>query len=398
LILVEKRICNAKATSGENAGRFRSRKMLVLNKAAVMTAMVILCAPTLAQENDELAKNAREAEVRLAEQAAEHAARTVEVQAAEAARQAEVAKQPEAQHFATEQHEAAFRMQEAERRLAEAARQVADLSMAQLPRVERLERIIRANRGPMLGVSISAADNSGPVEGVEILGVSPGGAAADAGLRAGDIITSINDESLTAASSEEANTRLLDFMQGVEEGDSLNVEFLRDGKSQSASISPRSMDNNVFAFNFDGDEFSLPDVHVAPHADRFSNFIWRSDGDGFGAMELAPLSERLGRYFGTNEGLLVVSAPGDKDLQLEDGDVILNIDGRKPTSVAHAMRILGSYESGEELEIEIMRDKRKRKIKLVIPDNRSSAVAPDRVPQAPTARPAKVVVIERDRT
>ncbi len=156
------------------------------------------------------------------------------------------------------------------------------------------------------------------------------------------------------------------------------------------------MDNNVFAFDFDGNDFNVPNVHVAPNVSQFNNFIWRSDGDGFGAMELAPLSERLGSYFGTDEGLLVVSAPTNEDLHLEDGDVILSIDGRKPTSVAHAMRILGSYESGEELEIEIMRDKRKRTIKLEIPDNRQSTNWPTLAPGVEVIPKKKIVVIEKN--
>lgn len=367
--------------------------MEIWKKSTVMLAAAVLCLPVFAQEDAELEQRARAAEARLAAQEAEEIARTREVKAAEAARQAE------AKQRSAEQHEVAQRMQEAERQLAEAARQVADLSMAQLPRVERLERVIRASRGPMLGVSISGEESSGPVEGVELMGVSPGGAAEEAGLRAGDVITSVNGESLTADNSNEANAKLLDFMQGVENGDTLDVEYLRNGKSTEARITPRPMENNVFAFDFNGKDFVVPDIHVAPNVRQFSNFIWHSDS-GFGAMELAPLSERLGSYFGTDEGLLVVSAPADDDLQLEDGDVILNIDGRKPTSVAHAMRILGSYDNGEELEIEIMRDKRKRTIKLEIPDNRRSATGR---PFAPSAAPMpvetieKVIVIDEDR-
>lgn len=333
--------------------------MLVTKKAVMVSLIALLCAPAIAQES--VAPEERESQIR--------------------------------------QHETEARMAEAEQRLAEAARQVADLSLAQLPRVEHLERIIRAGRGgPMLGVSISASEEGGPVEGVAIMSVSPGGAAEEAGLRSGDIITSVNGETLTAENSQEANTRLLHFMEGVEEGDTLAIEYLRAGKSASANVTPRPMDSNVFAFRFDGEDFSMPNAHLAPHVREFNNFIWRSGGDGFGAMELAPLSERLGSYFGTDEGLLVVSAPGNEDLQLEDGDVILSIDGRKPTSVAHAMRILGSYESGEQLQIEIMRDKRKRTIKLEIPDTRSSAVLPGFVPDAPLAPVQKIVVIEQDRT
>jgi type II secretory pathway component PulC len=373
--------------------------MLISKKTMAVTAMVLMCAPVMAQEEAELEERARAAEARLVDRQAAESARA-EMREGEAMRRAEMQEK-------RAQFEVEVRMADAEKRLAEAAQRVADLSMAQLPRVERLERIIRASRGPMLGVTIASDDNDEPVEGVELQGVSPGGAAEEAGLQSGDVITSINDEALTAENSHEANSKLLDFMQGVESGDVLSVEYLRDGKSNTTEITPRPMENNVFAYSFGENGFPPPNVHLAPNVQQFRNFIWHSDDDGFGAMELAQLSERLGSYFGTDEGLLVVSAPENEDLQLEDGDVILSIDGRKPTSIAHAMRILGSYESGEELEIEIMRDKRKRKISLEIPDNRQSLnrteFAP-RVPMAPAAPMAphaevhkEVIVVEEDR-
>jgi len=77
-------------------------------------------------------------------------------------------------------------------------------------------------------------------------------------------------------------------------------------------------------------------------------------------------------------------------LKLQDGDVIQSIDGRKPTSVNHAMRILGSYQSGETVKIEIMRDKRKQTISIEVPDNRRSALAPLAVPKALAAPNALV--------
>lgn len=357
--------------------------MEILTKTIAIITAVLLCVPVMAQGDAEPAE-------RRLQQEAEDAVRAHEMRQAEDMQHAETNEQRSAQY------EAEVRMRDAERRMAEAARQVADLSMAQLPRVEGLERIIRGSRGPMLGISIGADEGDSPVEGVEILGVSPGGAAADAGLRSGDVITSINKESLTADSSQKASDKLLDFMQGVEVGDALAVEYLRDGKTAVTEITPRPMGSNVFAFDFNDGNFAVPNVHVAPNAAPFGGFIWRSDADGFGAMELAQLSERLGTYFGTSEGLLVVSAPGNKDLQLEDGDVILSIDGRNPTSVAHAMRILGSYESGEELKIEIMRDKRKQTISLKIPDNRRGANVPDFTTHPPVEIHKKVVVVDND--
>jgi hypothetical protein len=40
---------------------------------------------------------------------------------------------------------------------------------------------------------------------------------------------------------------------------------------------------------------------------------------------------------------------------LEDGDVILAIDGRQPTSGSHATRILASYQPGEKVTLRIVR-------------------------------------------
>ena len=60
-------------------------------------------------------------------------------------------------------------------------------------------------------------------------------------------------------------------------------------------------------------------------------------------------------YFGTDKGVLVVRAPTGGAPKLEDGDVILAIDGRQPTSGSHATRILGSYQPGEKITLRILR-------------------------------------------
>lgn len=310
--------------------------------------------------------------------------------------QAEVAA---AQHEIEREHESVqieveVRMREAEQRLAQAAQQMAELSMQRLPRMQQFQSFVRGGQGPVLGVTISSDNDSDPVEGVEILGVSPGGAAEEAGIRSGDVITSINDEQLMSENSQQANAVLLDFMKGIEQGDTLDIEYLRNGKSGTTEITPRPNDHNVFAFEFEGSDFAGPNVQFAPNFGGMNNFIVRSHVGGFGDMELVKLTDRLGSYFGTDDGLLVVRAPEDDELQLEDGDVIINIDGRSPTSVSHAMRILGSYESGEELKIEIMRDKRKRKITLEVPDNRQSSGQLGRVREVRE----KVVVVKKGGT
>ena len=177
-------------------------------------------------------------------------------------------------------------------------------------------------------------------------------------------------------------------MRGVEEGDTLDVEYLRNGNVGKVEVEPRIVQGRAFAWFGDGQGFNMPDIHVAPDIKREFQYVMPFFGNSWGDMELVELNEGLGRYFGTDTGLLVVSAPKSDDFKLQDGDVIQSIDGREPTSVGHAMRILGSYQPGEELELKIMRDKRRQTLSIEMPDDRTSFV----VPEPPPARaPVRVL-------
>lgn len=301
------------------------------------------------------------------------------------------------------------KLKEAEERMTQAARQIAEITRERLPHMAEIERRIELSDKPRLGVTIDGKQKTGPVEGVEILGVTPGSAASDAGLRSGDVITSVNDDSLSADSADEANGRLLDFMQGVAEGDSLQLEYLRDGKVGSVEVEPRVMETNMFVWRGDGGpHFTLPRMPNAPHApamvEKFKmefGFPWA--GSGFGELELVELNEGLGRYFGTDSGLLVIEAPEADAFGLQDGDVIQSIDGREPRDVRHAMRILSSYQSGEKLKLGIMRDKKKRTLDVEIPADRQGMLFERqkgivRPAQAPLPPQEPVPVFETTRT
>ena len=210
--------------------------------------------------------------------------------------------------------------------------------------------------------------HQGPVEGVAIVGVTPGGAAEAAGLRADDVLVAIEDTSLTAASMREANERLLRFMRGVKPGQELQLTYLRGDDFVDTRLVAETFDPGMlppdFPFREDlerlgrrfGDEFIEP-----------LQFRWRHYGT-FAGMELVALTPELGRYFGTDAGLLVVRAPDSDGVDLEDGDVIQNIGARVPNDPAHAMRILRSYEPGEELVIGIVRDQRPHEVRLILPE------------------------------
>jgi C-terminal processing protease CtpA/Prc len=266
-------------------------------------------------------------------------------------------------------------MREAEERLAEAAARVAELSSSRLPYITRR---MHNSMHPVMGVTIGGDEREGPVEGATVSAVTPGSAAAEAGLRAGDVITAINGESFSADDGKNATRKLLDFMGGVEDGDTLDVEYLRNGRAASVAVKPRTMQSQTFALRSGNRVFAVPGapaapgVHAAPDAPGFFSFF--AGRGSWGDMEMVSLTKDLGRYFGTDKGLLIVRAPEDESLKLRDGDVIQSIDGREPASVTHAMRILGSYQSGETLKIEIMRDKKRQTVSVEMPDNRQSLV------------------------
>jgi len=91
-------------------------------------------------------------------------------------------------------------------------------------------------------------------------------------------------------------------------------------------------------------------------------------GDAWCDLDLVTMNADLGDYFGTKDGVLVIRAPADSGLPLKSGDVILSIGGRKPTSPAHAMRILRSYDAGESVSIEIMRHQKRQTLSWTVPE------------------------------
>ncbi len=291
------------------------------------------------------------------------------------------------------------RLYEAERQMSEAAREIAEITKERLPRIAEIEARFAMASKPRLGVTIESTEKPGPVEGVKLLGVSPGSAASDAGLRSGDTLTAINDENLSAESCKDANMRLLTFMKGIDEGDILTVEYLRDGKTGTVEVEPRIVPDSTFVWmSEDGArDFTMPVMPIGPETvERFKmqfGFPWA--GTGLGDLELVELNAGLGHYFGTDTGLLVVAAPKSDAFELRDGDVIQTIDGREPKDVRHALRILSSYQPGEELKLGIMRDKKKVTVNVKMPADHHGnlhkkfdveirpAVAP-----APTTRPS----------
>ena len=265
----------------------------------------------------------------------------------------------------------------ARQRLEEAAHEVAELS-TQLADGKHREVVRVITAGPRRSVIGVQLDPSSGTEGVRIADVSPGGPAQAAGLRAGDVITRI--DTLELRGNGEPGRLLIERMATVEPGQKLRIAVLRDGKPIEATVVARAAPP----------PFEMPLIGMGPMDGAFEEF----SNVSVSGMELASLTPGLGRYFGTDKGVLVLRAPRSPVWQLEDGDVVLAIDGREPTSGGHATRIFRSYQAGEKVSMRVLRQRKPLALSVTVPEGdmprhrMRMAPMPPMPPMAPMRPPA----------
>jgi len=273
---------------------------------------------------------------------------------------AEAKVQAEAARLEADEAKMRAELDKARAELDKAAQKVAELS-TQLARNEGHDFVFIDGAGPrraMLGVQIDPASGK---EGARLLSVSPGSAAAEAGLIKDDVIVALDGKAI--AGGPKANAAVVEHMRAVQPEQKVKVRVLRDGKNKDVVVVARPM---VGARTFN---FRMPAGGVGPLGPMPQMREFRGFGPGnFGGMELASITPKLGAYFGVSAGVLVVQSPRDATFNLEDGDVIQAIDGRKPEDGAHAMRILRSYKTGEKLSIAVLRQRKPMTLAVTMPE------------------------------
>jgi len=243
------------------------------------------------------------------------------------------------------------------------------------------------HRRARLGVSVNLAARATDSIGAYVNGVTPGGPAAKAGLQSGDVITRLDGKSVldAAAQADEGHSapglRLVELAARLGPNDTVAVEYRRGKDRKTATLI--TGDDPAFnmpmpgmgSMDFSMDSGDGPDAvrwfarghgmpgMMMPGPDR----VMMRLGSPLADVELAALNPDLGRYFGTTEGILVVNVDNDSAFGLKGGDVVLAVDGRKPSSPGHLLRILGSYDGGEKFRLDIMRDKKKQTLTVTAP-------------------------------
>ena len=260
-------------------------------------------------------------------------------------------------------------------------------ALAQEPEVIHLERgpermmRIMLDRRARLGIKVNLQARETDSVGAYVDAVTPGGPADQAGIRSGDLITKLDGKSVLAGGAAEAGERdgreslpglrLIELAARLEPDDTVAVEYRRGKDRRTASVVTAeepgilAHDGEPFEFHFRGPGRPGAPVRVGDFMDRMElagPHLGFMAGSPLGRLELAPLNPDLGRYFGTNDGVLVISAPKDSALGLRGGDVVQAVDGRAPSSPSHLLRILRSYESGETFKLDIMRNRKRETV------------------------------------
>ena len=276
-------------------------------------------------------------------------------------------------------------LHEAREQLERSAQKVAELSMSLNDEVgQTVMRFEHGGSHAALGINIGTVERrSADVQGVRILSVSPGGPADVAGLKAGDVIVSFAGQSLAGEGGKPPPQRLLAAVRQAKPDQPVALEYRRDGKSNTVQIVPKNLVESMAELRLAdlgelgdlghmdqlgnmGDMHDMPGMPALPRVRPFPAGM--HDADVFGSAELVELSPHLGQYFGVEKGLLVVRAPHDERLKLQDGDVIIDIDGRVPGGVTHAYQILRSYRVSETLKLHIMRQQKRLELPIEVPD------------------------------
>ena len=328
----------------------------------------------------------------------------------------------------------------AARRVAELSRELGEPALAPLMIERRIER------KPVLGV-VLAPDSSG---GARIAGLTPGSAATRADLRSGDRLLSIDGVAITGNDADRRLSNARELLSELSTDTPVLIGYERDGKRASVKVTPQMDDrvmvfrgdgdalaargrirmhrgeDGLLTIEADGIEHAAPaarhhvlrhgpsvrelgegdiglewvqDLAVAPEVRtqviRLGREACRDGGCAapvlmeafrWNGLNLASVDSELGRYFGTDSGVLVLST-GPELAGLQAGDVIRKVGGNAVATPREAMDVLRGRDTGDKVAVEYLRDRRTATVQLTVPEPQVLNLPPPPAPPAPPRPP-----------
>ena len=234
---------------------------------------------------------------------------------------------------------------------------------------------------PSLGIIVDMRAGASDSIGARIESVTPGGPADRAGVRSGDIITRIGGKALiqgpdigAGAMQSQPGLRLIEFSARMAPNDTVALQLRRGKGVRNVRLvtepqrtvtywrQPMAVADKQMAVELQQRYEMLKSMEpmVTEAHEPLARTLY--DMSPLASLQLAPLNPELGQYFGISDGILVISVPKSSGLRLRGGDVILRVDGRTPASPVHLLRILQSYDTAEQVRLDIVRNRKRETI------------------------------------
>ncbi len=218
-----------------------------------------------------------------------------------------------------------------------------------------------------LGVVTNKAD-----DGVKISEVVKGTAAEKAGLLKGDVITKLDNKSISSPED------LMDAVKSHKSGDEVKLYYLRDNKKKDAKVKlgETKGDKRTFIYkNFNpgnGDNsfnFKTPGMPRMPHIpNNFYNFRFDNNSKPKLGLKIEDTENDNGvKILNVEEG-----SPADK-AGLKKDDIITTFNGEKVKSVDELMDQVNDSEDKSNINIKAMRNNSEMNFEVKIPKKLNSA-------------------------
>ena len=292
-------------------------------------------------------------------------------------------------------------MREMSKKMAELSAKLGDVG----PRAYAYRYFADSDRG-MIGVVFNDDEQAG-AKGLRVDAVTPGGPADKAGVRHGDVITSVDGKPIPVGDAGRMSLPLGE----LKVDQTIKLGVLRDGKTLDIAVKAERREPYNMAYSLgDADvhdfehlppdfdkrihervEQAMQRAHVAERASEAANHAMQhlSFSSPWWGLNLASINADLGSYFGADHGVLVLSADDDALKTLKSGDVLLDIDGKKIDRPEDALRLLRERPAGSDLKVQVLRQHKTQTLSMKAPDYKGMFIPPP--PPAAPAPPAPPV-------
>jgi S1-C subfamily serine protease len=288
-------------------------------------------------------------------------------------------------------------MREMSKKMAELSAKLGDVG----PRAYAYRYFGDSDRG-MIGVVFNDDEQAGG-KGLRVDAVTPGGPADKAGVRHGDVVTSVDGKPVPGGDPGRMSLPLGE----LKVDQTIKLGVLREGKTLDIAVKAERREPYNMAYSLgDGDmhdfehlppdfdkrihervEQAMQRAQISEHAGEAARHAIEhlSFSSPWWGLNLASLNADLGSYFGADHGVLVLSADDAALKTLKSGDILLDIDGKKVDRPEDALRLLRERPAGSDLKVQVLRQHKTQTLSMKAPDYKGMFIPPPpRPPVAPT--------------